>query len=120
MLACLTSHIHLEQDPRTRAFLVRDPLQIFGEAKRVDAVKQLEKRKRLPDFILLQRPDEMPAPPRGKERQLDPRFLHPALAEDSLAREFGGVDFLRVLFFRNGPELDLLRRAAGSRRRRRY
>ncbi len=50
-----------EQHAWLHAFLVRDPMHILRERERVDPVKQLEERQGMPDLVLLQMPDEMPA-----------------------------------------------------------
>ena len=85
--------------------------------QRIDAVEQLEKRQRRPDFVLLQVPDEMPARPRRQQGNLGLGFLHAAFAEEELP----GIQHLAHRFRRvrlgNRHQFDLVGRAAGPSRR---
>src|SRR5439155_12409476 len=68
-------------------------------------------RKGVPNLVLRQASDEMPAQPRGEERDLGPRFLHAAVAEKCLARPERGLHFLGSMRLRDRDQLDVVRGA---------
>src|SRR4051812_43067734 len=65
------------------------------------------------NLVLLEVTNEMPAHRTGQQRDLHARFLDPAFAEDRLAGIEGGAHLLRVLFFRDRNELNVVGRSAG-------
>ena len=102
-------HVDLQEDARIHSVLVRDPMQIFGERERIDAVKQLKKRKRMADLVLLEVSDEMPAQARRQEGNFGARLLHPAFAEEHLAGCGCGLHFLGRVGFRDRDQFDVVR-----------
>src|SRR6266576_3583504 len=90
----------------------RDPVHLLRERERIDAVKKLEERQRVPDFVLLQMTNEMPSQAGREQRNFRARLLHPTFAKQSLTGLVRLVYFLGVVSFGNRHELDIVRRAA--------
>src|SRR6266550_510221 len=91
---------------------IRDPVHLLRERERIDAVKKLEERQRMPDFVFLQMANKVPAQARREQRDLGARLLHAAFAKQSLTSFIYRPHFLRVVRFGNRHELDIVRRAA--------
>jgi hypothetical protein len=107
-LAPLACQIDLEENARMRSFFFRDPIYLPRKIDIVDAVEELEERERVPDLVLLEMTDEVPAQVYRQFRNLDARFLHPAFAKQRLASVISGAHLFGVVRFRDRHELDLI------------
>jgi hypothetical protein len=91
-----------------RSFFFRDPIHLPRKIGIVDAVEELEERERVPDLVLLEMTDEVPAQVYRQFRNFDARFLHSAFAEQRLASVISGAHLFGVVRFRDRYKFDLI------------
>ena len=98
-LAPLARDVDFQQDARMQSFFVRDPVHLASELDRIDAVEKLEERKRMPDLVLLQSADEMPARARGQQWDFRARLLDAAFAKELLSGVERRANLFRLVGF---------------------
>ena len=99
------------------SFFIRDPVHVLRQRQRIDAVKKLKERQRVPDFVFLQMSDKMPANTRRQFRNFYSCFLNAAFAKQCLTDFDRLAHFLSGMSLRNCNQLDVISRSTGFRRR---
>jgi len=98
-----------------QSFLLCDSVYLLRERERINAMDHFEQRQRLPDFVFLKMPHEMPPQIRRQLRNFGSCFLDAAFTEQSLPSLNRLAHFLRWMRFRDREKLDLFGGATSFR-----
>jgi hypothetical protein len=89
-----------------QSFLLRNSVYLFRERERINAMDHFEQRQRVPDFVFLEMPHEMPPQIRRQVRNFGSCFLDAAFTEQSLPSLNRLAHFLGWMSFRDRDKLD--------------